>query len=564
MRTQTSYIDSTFRNPSSTNIVNQRPTPFFEREGEQSNPFFQTGNALTSESRASENVINIPNTPEEAQAYFTQGKEAYGNENYQLAEQYFQALLSSPIIQSESRDRIVKLEYNLALVYFRLNRFEEALPLFRTYQAEFPNNFEVASKINSIERQLEGTDPLQNSNIPPPEVITSTTQAQNMGYQFLSQTTGIWSRQNLSFTEGVREYADQETERGDRVLPTRTIASENIYIPQWGINFSAIDYQSWPDMPRIAQYTLQQGSPFQRAAASEFDHMVGGAGIVDPTASQIRETIMHAINEMQPQLIENIPGKLVVFIEGHGGRSGFAGVDENYVTPEEMMTLAQIAQRRRIHITFILDSCNIGALVNESNEAHIEHFRGLIPQNAESPAEASWATRRLEIAQHLRDDVQAIGDGFGIIYSWRRLVNRAQSSDRSLSCSDGFCGIDENFQPLQNSSDIEFPHEALDAADQLAQGAASLHEHILQFHSEIPNGNSLMFDLVPYLISTKLLGRLDRFSLRQFGTLRESTAETINQINEIIRVILEEVRDRLRTDQNPAPAVNIDHMLAEG
>ena len=242
--------------------------------------------------------------------------------------------------------------------------------------------------IGLVQRQV-ATDPLAESvtedseseeeldaplpEVPAFEVIAATTPTENSSGELSRRLSYNWRRQHLTFIESARLAADQNLRT---VESTRsTSVDSGLFQPRWAIYLAAWNYQRWGDLNDIRR-NLRPRSSFQRALQGEFQNI---NNVENPTGNQIRTIPTQTIVAMSSQVQASQPAELVIHFEGHGGGMGICGVDEsagnNCVDFNELHGIANQASDSGIHVTFILDTCNIGTLVSFSQADEIQNLR---------------------------------------------------------------------------------------------------------------------------------------------------------------------------------------------
>lgn len=218
------------------------------------------------------------------------------------------------------------------------------------------------------------------------EVIGGSTGAQSIGNKSGGElTTGalvLWRREHINLDDAYRQSADRSHGRGgNTVEPTRGGGAGTAAGEHWGMLFAAWDYRNRQgratgeiDIPGVealarlgnladVRSMVRRGSPYRRAAEASYDrHDI----VENPSASEMFNRVLDAINELD----RAGGGQLTVNFQGHGGRGAIDGVDGEVIDRTTLLTLGRMASEQGVHLTFILDTCNVGsaALLAENQE----------------------------------------------------------------------------------------------------------------------------------------------------------------------------------------------------
>lgn len=217
------------------------------------------------------------------------------------------------------------------------------------------------------------------------EVIGGSTGAQSTSGQLTEGALETWRRERIDLDEAYRRSADRSHLRGGRaVYPTRGGGESSGHGVRWGLLLAAWDYQNRqgrptsevgiPPNPGVAaprretnlygiQAMLRQGSPYRVAAEASYEHH---RIVENPTAIQMDGAI---VEEIYALAIAG-GGQLTVNFQGHGGRGRIVGVNGGVLDRNRFRRLGEMASRQGVHLTFVLDTCNVGsaALLAENSE----------------------------------------------------------------------------------------------------------------------------------------------------------------------------------------------------
>lgn len=267
----------------------------------------------------------------------------------------------------------------------------------------------------------------QRPPVPPFEAITGSVQGYTSYGRISTRIPDIWRRRSISFTDAARVATGEPVSSRDTDPVAEGSHSEaqatSTYSPRWAIVFSAWDYATWSDVPFVREI-VREGSPFQQAIQSEFGHVTN---VENPTGGGMRNGITNQITSLTAQLIPGRIAELLIYFEGHGGAGGICGVDDRSadacVDYPELQAFAQTAARAGIHVTFILDSCNVGEIVNLSQTEQATSLESRM--TAGGAALSPEATQLLTDIRGLLQDVIPLGHKINYVYHMRRSLNDA-------------------------------------------------------------------------------------------------------------------------------------------
>ncbi|RMG53929.1 MAG: hypothetical protein D6722_29745 [Bacteroidetes bacterium] len=340
----------------------------------------------------------------------------------------------------------------------------------RYFHAHFPIQRQEAPAEAAI-----GLDPeteamlaaLTGPDLTPPafEVIAATTQAQNSAGELTDRIAQLWRRQRIQVDAAARMVAEGDPRRGaPHATQSNSALDPEALQPQWVVYIGAWNYRGRSsDLEDVRQH-LRRGSPIQQALRGSYDRVIN---VVNPTADQMGTQIFDAILALHAASSEGQVAELTVYFEGHGGADGIAGVDWSDLTFEDMRTYARLARDFDIHMTYILDTCNIGSMVNF---AQAEETSDLAAQLEGQGAAADPALQQhLESIRTLGQQTFLIGRAINLIYSWRGSLGDSRQHDRIRSC---YQIITEALQQLRThlqSDEVYLSGEAIDHIETLIE-----------------------------------------------------------------------------------------------
>jgi hypothetical protein len=300
------------------------------------------------------------------------------------------------------------------------------------------------------------TDSAHPATAPPVpgfEAITGTTQAQNSFGDLGDSIANLWHREHLSFTDAARAVADRPAAHGMPYATQSQATPATTYHTRQALVMVAWDYRTWGDVPQIRRY-LREGSRFQNALSGEFAHI---NNVENPTGANIEANIHTMVQAIATALPAGAIGELLVYYTGHGGGAGISGVDEISVGADRLQAIATAAQAQRVHITYIFDSCNIGAIVNLAQQDTLATVRPLISQAPE--ARRAEFTAQLDILNDISQLTDAIGADVTDLYGLRRQWGNtaAQETGRGLceNISNAFRNISERMRGFNLTTSID-------------------------------------------------------------------------------------------------------------
>jgi hypothetical protein len=421
---------------------------------------------------------------------------------------------------------------------------EEISPLFQTEnsssQADLSTEFPTEQAIQRQDAPPRAAEPSASARpqVPEFEAITGTTQAQNSFGDLGDAITRLWHREHLSFIDSAREVASRPpTGRMPRATQSAPVEASRTYQPRHAVVMVAWNYTRWNDVPQIRRY-LRQGSQFQDALRGEFATV---NNYENPTGSQIEINIQNSIQALSRQVSPGQIGELLVYLTGHGGSGGIYGIDQVGVSPARLRELTQEAARANVHITYIIDSCNIGELVNLAQEDTLTALGASV--EAAPEAQRDQYRLRFQALRDIRTDVQAIGDQAHNLYDSRRTLGNAATQ----TAARGFAG--HLSDALSRLSD-----------DLLVYGrAANVSTFDLGMRILEPSVESYLLSIPPVITrGRRTPGIGDTITAQKVNELRTQLAPIIDMANDLIRTGTQQLRTDLRpstgTAQAPPPS----------
>jgi len=224
---------------------------------------------------------------------------------------------------------------------------------------------ELATVLDRIARAMA------SAQVPPYEVIAGTTAGEYSRGEFEGAIADAWRRERLDFTEAARRIARENTSGEGAPRPTQSphIPSPDGYALRWNVGLYAADYRGRrDDRPEIAAL-MRKGSPFQLALGGGFDRAIP---VPDPTAAEIKGSVIGAVIDMWAELRPGAMGEIVVFFSGHGGGGQLVGVDGEWLTLNDLRKLAEFAADYDVHLVYVLDTCRAGTLAQYAQATAIE------------------------------------------------------------------------------------------------------------------------------------------------------------------------------------------------
>ena len=208
---------------------------------------------------------------------------------------------------------------------------------------------------------------IHQTEVPPMTAIVAATGAELSSGSLEEDIERLWRRERIPFVQAARmaasrDYSASRDSDEAHAMASPDVTPEQGYALKWALSMYAYDYQRGRDLPEIRRL-LYQGSPFQQSLAADTDHIIR---VSNPTASDITTQIVEAIWALALALPENQIGELVVHFSGHGGEGGISGVDGEFVSRESLTRYALWAADHSVHITYVIDACLTGDLVQNA------------------------------------------------------------------------------------------------------------------------------------------------------------------------------------------------------
>ena len=179
------------------------------------------------------------------------------------------------------------------------------------------------------------------------------------------------SAQGIDITEGTRQGA--QTPIGSNPMQSPELGQQGGFALRYGVGFLCINYTTMPRLSDIQGYA-QPTSTYRRA----FQGMNRSEQYTDPRSSVIRTKITDWTSQIARALPPGRAGELVVSFQGHGQNGGIFGVDGVLITTAELTGFANQAERQRVSITYILDSCGSGNAVPAFQERTTNQVQGQV------------------------------------------------------------------------------------------------------------------------------------------------------------------------------------------
>ncbi|MEM7371807.1 MAG: hypothetical protein AAF587_24540 [Bacteroidota bacterium] len=310
-------------------------------------------------------------------------------------------------------------------------------------------------------------DEVVGESVTPPsfEVIAATTQAENSTGELTERITQLWRRKKMRVDDAARHIANSDPKRGDpHAMHSGEAVESDLVTKRWAIYLGAWNYKgSSSDLPDIRDH-LQKGSPFRKALDGSYDKVII---VKNPTADQMNSGVMNAIIDFFPQLQQGNVGELTVYFEGHGGAEGITGVDWSNMSFEDMRSLGQLARDFDIHLTYILDTCNIGSLVNYAQGEQLGDLDEQISERT-GPEQDMLEQNRKSI-RDIGRATYGIGRGINLMYWWRKELKNPDERARIDSYFDILKTSATNLQTHLNSGAAWLTGEAIDHIESLME-----------------------------------------------------------------------------------------------
>lgn len=383
--------------------------------------------------------------------------------------------------------------------------------------SHIPIQRQKSNELEEEESDSEAPDLLEEVDIdtvspPSYEVIAATTQVENSQGELTERVTNLWRRKKMRVDDAARHVANNDPQKGDPyAMHSGEAVDEDQVGARWAIYLGAWNYRGGTDLTDIRDH-LKKGSPFRKALDGSYDNVVI---VRNPTADQMNTRIMDTIIDLFPKLQQGNIGELTVYFEGHGGAEGLAGVDWANLTFEDMQSLGRFARDFGIHLTYILDTCNIGSLVNYAQGEQVGDLSDQISELS-GPEQKTLEEHRASI-KDVGTASYGIGRAINLIYWWRKELRNPDERGR----------IDSYFEILKTSVNNLRTHIHSNAA--WLSGEAI--DHI----------DSLLAPLQEQI--DKADGR--RISRRIMNRLRKPAAPLIDFLNDTIQDSLEFLRERV-------------------
>ena len=368
--------------------------------------------------------------------------------------------------------------------------------------------------------ELLGDIGASREDVPSHEVIATTTAAENSRGETPANANVAWNRRQLDFEAAAREDAAREEPAQEGAphatqSPAAPEEEREQMTPNWGLAILIANYNHWTDLPQVARM-LREGSGFQDAMASASDRVINRP---DRTGQQMYDDIFSTIWDLSMAVEQGHVAHLTVYVSGHGGSDGVFGIDERdgpSLTPDLITRLGRMGAEHNVHVTFIIDSCNIGLV---ATHAQANMSRDLEEDIDDNRTDAAQLRQRLSAAR----DIGRFG--FGMSRALLELYDRRPlrtAADRTAGA--------RFYQQYQT---------ALAGLEEYLGGDHPGAPDLANVQSRIGRARST-FDRVA-----------DQVNNNNMQTLRTATAPLLDAINDAINANLVSVREQLGTDANP-------------
>lgn len=260
----------------------------------------------------------------------------------------------------------------------------------------------------------------ENLDVPNFEAIASNTRTQS-SYGELDKRIGhLWRRKKMDFYEAAYKIADEQPLPGDPfATQSNRTEGRDRFTPSWAVFFGAWDYKkgNLNEVRRI----LRKKSNFQKSLKNSYDKVIN---YENPKESEIREGIGSAKIDLWQVRQEGKTAELMIYFSGHGGHGGVIGVDGGWVAMEEIARAADEARELGIHVTVIIDACNIGEIVDLANEYTIRDLE----ENAEGLNSTNPLQQEIRSLKFYHQFISSVGAIFNSLYNrWGGLKKRKRA-----------------------------------------------------------------------------------------------------------------------------------------
>lgn len=256
----------------------------------------------------------------------------------------------------------------------------------------------------------------------------------------LTETTAALGE---DFGKGARENAyfnitgDQGGElgaQGSAPMQSPRLKSGRSFARRHGLGFLCWDYgkSGMSNLADVKEYKTP-GSAYLKA----FEGMDRSRQIENPTSQEMVDHMINGIKELAAYTIGS-PGhgeewcELVVSFQGHGGNGIVYGVDGGKLKPAILGQLADMAEKRQVSLTLVLDGCFTGQAVEvfQNRVADAADTCVAAAEAAGAPAEktAEWK-RKMAVARRMIKFVRV----FSKFVDQMRDVESAMGSSKAIT-----------------------------------------------------------------------------------------------------------------------------------
>ena len=370
-----------------------------------------------------------------------------------------------------------------------------------------PPNPALAADIVAL---LDQIAPLPGE-VPTYEVVGASTAAESSTGELTRDAMRLWRRERMSFTEAHQRVAAGEAPESSPAAPQSAHAEETeSYSPRWALVLSVAHYDTMSNLPDAGRL-LQAGCPFQQALHGEYANVINRP---DPTGDEMYAAILDAIMGLAQASQPPQPAELLVNFQGHGGGHSISGRDGGTLNAAQMRSLASIASDNGIHMTYVLDTCNIGGIVDFAQIDRLRDTEDQLDDSGLSADDRTWARSQLQLAQRLLRIQTGLNADLGRLYGMRRTIDSTSAEDARA--------LFQHFHDQMN--------QLRTLLDTLPAGAPDLTS--LAIPLVAPWANSLIAVRTPP----------SRASHRH---LRASSATLLDTMNDAVSDILNSVRERM-------------------
>jgi hypothetical protein len=251
-----------------------------------------------------------------------------------------------------------------------------------------PNDGELAALLERIDREGLSREELDRivgarRRADAPEAIvaaeTETASRGEMTNRAISQMQQHRIDNVEAFRRAARRRQQGETRGTDAVHTQSPEARQTDYTHRWGLVFL---------MPVGGGEVVTQ-APFQRSLRGSTT--APPRTLRNPTADRMVSTLRSTIRAMAEQLQHDQVGELVVNIQAHGDDGGVVGARGSRLSRQQMIQIGEDAAARGIHVVYIIDACDVGAMVGDAQRARVEQAQVEGAGLPDGPGTPMWA-----------------------------------------------------------------------------------------------------------------------------------------------------------------------------